>query len=186
MNDLDKVNDLDSKGHDLEALLILENIPFSSNELQKLLSLDEKTLDRLVERKNRSYENAQSLLRIIKKANKYEMFMETSYQSPNIIGYLHKKRKLPHSIIETLSVIAYKQPITRSEIEDIRGVNCSHQIKSLLDEGLISAEGRKDTVGRPILFKTTNQFLNHFGIKSLKDLPPLEEIKTYAFLDESN
>lgn len=173
------------KDQDLEALLILENTPVQDRVLQKLLDLNQEELDTLVKRKNAQYEKLPSLIRIVKREDRYELFMDETYQSPNIIGYLHKKRKLPGSILETLSIIAYKQPVTRIEVEEVRGVNCTNQIKTLLDEGLIVIEGRKDTVGKPLLLRTTDRFLSHFGIKSLKDLPPLEEIKTYAFFNES-
>lgn len=85
-----------------------------------------------------------------------------------------KKRMSPASL-ETLSVIAYRQPVTRADIEAIRGVNVDAAVKGLLDKGLIKIAGRKEVPGRPILYGTTREFLEHFGLKSLEDLPPLSE-----------
>ena len=75
--------------------------------------------------------------------------------------------------METLAVIAYRQPVTRAEIEEIRGVKCDYSLQSLSKKGLIQEVGRRDTVGRPVLFGTTDEFLNRFGIESLEELPPL-------------
>ena len=77
--------------------------------------------------------------------------------------------------METLAVVAYRQPVTRAEIEAIRGVKCDYSLQSLAKKGLIREAGRKDTVGRPVLFGTTDEFLSRFGIESLEDLPALPE-----------
>ena len=77
--------------------------------------------------------------------------------------------------METLAVVAYKQPVTRAEVEQIRGVKCDYSLQSLMMKGLIQEAGRKDTIGRPILYATTDMFLSHFGIQGLEDLPPLPE-----------
>jgi segregation and condensation protein B len=75
--------------------------------------------------------------------------------------------------METLAVVAYRQPVTRAEVEQIRGVKCDYSLQSLMNRGLIREVGRKETIGRPILFGTTDEFLSRFGIESLEDLPPL-------------
>ena len=81
--------------------------------------------------------------------------------------------------LETLAVVAYRQPVTRAEVEQIRGVKCDYSLASLTQKGLIEEVGRKDTVGHPILFGTTDEFLNHFGISRLDQLPPLpQELQT--------
>ena len=77
--------------------------------------------------------------------------------------------------METLAVVAYRQPVTRAEVEQIRGVKCDYSIQSLVNKELIHEVGRKDTLGRPILYGTTEAFLSHFGISSLEDLPPMPE-----------
>jgi segregation and condensation protein B len=97
--------------------------------------------------------------------------------------------RLSLAALETLAVIAYKQPVTVPEIQEIRGVQASGVIKTLLDKKLIAAGGRKEVLGRPILYKTTKEFLVHFGLKSLDDLPSMEEfeelIKNQAAAEET-
>src|SRR6185436_17872975 len=97
--------------------------------------------------------------------------------------------RLSLAALETLAVIAYKQPVTVPEIQDIRGVQGAGVIKTLLDKKFITSAGRKEVLGRPILYKTTREFLVHFGLKDLNELPSMEEfeelIKTQAAADEA-
>jgi segregation and condensation protein B len=95
----------------------------------------------------------------------------------NFVKSLAPPTRLSLAALETLAVIAYKQPITIPEIQDIRGVQASGVIKTLLDRKLVTAAGRKDVVGRPILYKTTRTFLMHFGLKNLDELPSMEEFE---------
>jgi segregation and condensation protein B len=81
--------------------------------------------------------------------------------------------RLSNAALETLAIIAYRQPVTRAQVEQLRGVDCSGVLSTLLNRGLIAESGRLDTVGRPVLFSTTLAFLRHFGLTSLGDLPPL-------------
>lgn len=81
--------------------------------------------------------------------------------------------RLTNAVLETLSIIAYRQPVTRSEIESIRGVRCDYAVSTLIEKGMVREVGRKDVVGRPILLGTTDDFLKHFGISSLSELPPV-------------
>ena len=85
------------------------------------------------------------------------------------------QKSLSQSVMETLSIIAYRQPITKAEIEAVRGVKCDYSIQSLQDKGFIAEAGRKETLGRPILYKTTDEFLRHFGIETLDQLPAMEK-----------
>ena len=82
-----------------------------------------------------------------------------------------QKQSLSQAALETLAVVAYKQPVTRLEIEAVRGVKCDYSVQSLMNKGLIEEVGRKETLGRPILYGTTDAFLSHFGLTSLEDLP---------------
>ncbi len=90
---------------------------------------------------------------------------------------IKKKESLSQAALETLAVIAYRQPIIRAEIEDIRGVQCGPMLRALLERKLIKVAGRADVPGRPLLYATTRTFLDRFGLKSLKDLPSLKELK---------
>ena len=85
-----------------------------------------------------------------------------------------KKKQLPTSLVETVAVIAYKQPITRAEVEYIRGVKCDYSVKKLLEYGLIEQSGKKDVPGKPFLYVTTPKFLRTFGISSIEELPVVE------------
>ena len=85
-----------------------------------------------------------------------------------------QKQSLTQAAMETLSIIAYRQPITKSEIEAVRGVKCDYSVTSLMNKGLIEEVGRRESLGRPILYGTTEAFLSHFGLESLDDLPVLE------------
>jgi segregation and condensation protein B len=112
------------------------------------------------------------------------------YTAKDLSGYLifdkTEKRKLPRSALETLAIIAYHQPVTKAEIESIRGVSLAkNTIDLLMDIGWIKIGRRKETIGRPLTFITSNEFLNHFGLANLKDLPSLKELKETGFLDNS-
>ena len=86
-----------------------------------------------------------------------------------------QKQSLSQAAMETLAVVAYRQPVTRAEVEQIRGVKCDYSLQSLMNKELIAEVGRKEALGRPILYGTTDNFLAHFGISSLKELPPMPE-----------
>ena len=86
-----------------------------------------------------------------------------------------QQQSLSQAAMETLAVVAYKQPVTRAEVEQIRGVKCDYSLQSLMNKGLIREAGRKDTIGRPILYRTTDEFLSHFGLEGLEGLPPMPE-----------
>ena len=96
-----------------------------------------------------------------------------------------KKLTLSDSVIETLSIIAYRQPITKAEIEDIRGVSSDYAINKLISYDLVKELGRKDAPGRPLLFGTTEQFLRSFGVKDLTELPGPDTVKTLEFKEEA-
>lgn len=102
---------------------------------------------------------------------------------PELHGYLRKffdvtgRTKLSMAALETLAIVAYRQPVTGPEIQDLRGVNSSGVLKTLLERRLVKIAGRKAVVGKPFLYRTTREFLMHFGLESLEDLPPLEELE---------
>ena len=122
------------------------------------------------------------------------LFLEDSVQlstKPQMYEYLIKIAKTPKKMIlteivlETLSIIAYKQPVTRLELERIRGVSCDHSVNKLLEYDLIMELGRKDAPGRPLLFGTTEQFLRCFGVKSLDELPELSTVQVEEFKQQA-
>ena len=106
----------------------------------------------------------------------YQFLTKPAYQAS--IGILLKqqsKRRLSNSSLETLAIIAYRQPITKSEIEQIRGVNCDYAVQKLLEKELIEIKGKSDAVGRPLIYGTTESFNDYFGINSLNELPTLKD-----------
>ncbi len=96
--------------------------------------------------------------------------------APQVEAFLQplQKRPLSQAVLETLSIVAYRQPCTRGDIEAIRGVKCDYSVQSLLNKGLIEECGQRETLGRPMLYRTTDAFLQHFGIESLADLPSID------------
>lgn len=102
----------------------------------------------------------------------YQFLTKPAYQTS--IGIMLKqqsKKRLSTSALETLSIIAYKQPVTKLEMEQIRGVNCDYSVHKLLDKGLIEIKGKAETIGRPILYGTSDQFMDYFGINNINELP---------------
>lgn len=107
-----------------------------------------------------------------KAAGGYQFLTKPAYQAS--IGILLKqqsKKRLSSAAMETLSIIAYKQPISKTEVENIRGVNCDYAVQKLMDKGLIEIKGKSDSVGRPMLYGTTLKFMEYFGINDLQELP---------------
>lgn len=98
--------------------------------------------------------------------------------APQVEAFLQplQKRPLSQAVLETLSIIAYRQPCTRGDIESIRGVKCDYSVQSLLNKGLIEECGQREALGRPTLYRTTDAFLQHFGIETLEDLPSVEDL----------
>lgn len=157
----------------IESLLFVSKRPLSVEDLDEISSLGRDTILRAVDDLSSSYESRG--IQLIKIANGYLMATRPKYST-----YIEKFLKSPVSVslsqqsMETLSIIAYRQPVTRAEIERIRGVLCDGVIKTLLDKKLIKEAGRSEAVGRPILYVTTVDFLKHFGLHDLGELPPLE------------
>ena len=99
---------------------------------------------------------------------------------------LEASTRLSRAALETLSIIAYQQPVTRPEVDSIRGVNSDSVMKNMLSKGLIEESGRSESAGRPILYTTSTEFLQHFGLTSIKELPPLQLPETPSLLEENS
>ena len=125
------------------------------------------------------FEKEDFAFQIYKIGGGYQFLTKPSYQAS--IGILLKqqsKRRLSNSSLETLSIIAYKQPVTKGEIEQIRGVNCDYAVQKLLEKELVEIKGKSDSIGRPILYGTSDKFMDYFGINDLADLPTLKDFAT--------
>lgn len=128
------------------------------------------------------YEAEEYAFGLYKMGGGYQFLTKPAYQSS--IGILLKqqsKKRLSATALETLSIVAYKQPVTKTEMEQIRGVNCDYTIQKLLEKELVEIKGKAETIGRPLLYGTTEKFMEYFGINSLKDLPTLKD-----FSEEEN
>lgn len=167
----------------VEALIYLAEEPITEATLVGLFGKEHQepvrqVLARLVEQ----YQAPDCGLEIKQIANGFKMATKAEHHDwvRKYVKHQTPPTKLSLAALETLAVIAYKQPITVPEIQEIRGVNAVGVLKTLLDKKLISTAGRKNVIGRPILYRTTKEFLVHFGLKNLDELPSLEEFESLA------
>lgn len=172
----------------IEALIFGSDEPLSLKEIVDILKMSEDPQYRvrvneddvlsMIRELNKEYVETERAFRIIQIAGGFQFATLPDYSV--WLGLMTKeksKRKLSQSALETLAVIAYKQPVTKPEIEAIRGVNVDYMINALLERDLITIVGRAATPGRPLLYGTTKTFLKHFGINDLIDLPKPREIE---------
>ncbi len=158
----------------LEALLFVATEPLTIKELSKAINLNLKDTNLLINELIREYDNEDRGIGIIIIENKYQMCTNPKYHKYIKDMYTSKEKvDLSQAALETLAIIAYKQPVTKIEVEDIRGVSASHIINKLIDYNLIEEKGRLEQAGKPILFGTTNEFLKFFGITKIEELPEI-------------
>jgi segregation and condensation protein B len=123
------------------------------------------------------YQNPDLAIELVKINNGYQFLTKKTYHA--VISQLQlqrSKKKLSQAALETLAIVAYKQPVTKVDIEQIRGVNCDYSIQKLLEKELITVAGRAETIGKPILYATSNLFADYMGINSIKDMPSLNDL----------
>ncbi|MCC5930727.1 MAG: SMC-Scp complex subunit ScpB [Cyclobacteriaceae bacterium] len=162
----------------VEALIFCNPGPIQTGEIKDCLSemFDaevpdtdiQKSIDLLMEK----YQQEAFSFEILKTGGGYQFMTKPAYQSS--IGILLKqksKKRLSNSSLETLAIVAYKQPVTKTEVEQIRGVNCDYAIQKLLEKELIEIKGKSDAVGRPLIYGTSQKFMEYFGINHLHELP---------------
>ena len=170
----------------IESLLFASDLPLTINKLKSIIpESDNKNIKNNIKSLNEKYKKSGSALKIIEVANGYQLVTREEYST--YIQQLFKGRsasKLTVPGLETLAIIAYEQPITKLQMEHIRGVNVDGVVKTLLERNLISIAGREKAPGNPLLYGTTNFFLEYFGINNLKDLPKLKEIDELLKGDE--
>lgn len=172
----------------IEALIFASDEPLTIRQIKELYDvkddgveprhIEPQEIKEIVAVLNQAYEETGRPYRIIELAGGYTVATLPEYAV--WLGKLYEekaKRRLSQSALETLAIIAYKQPITKPDIEAIRGVNCDYVLKTLLEKNLSTIVGRAETVGRPLLYGTTKQFLNHFGLSQITDLPRPREVE---------
>jgi len=158
----------------LECLLFVSDKPMLLRELSQIIEVDETLAEQLIKELMNEYDE-RSGLAIVEVAGGYQMVTRPEYG--RYVAKLRQPRRvrLSRASLETLAIIAYRQPITHPEIEQIRGVDSSHCIARLIELGLVKITGRKNSPGRPYLYATTERFLEVFGLKDLSELPPIEQ-----------
>jgi len=163
----------------VEALLFLENRPVNINYLSKVINRDREEIKNCISILKEKLRISDSSLIIVENENEdYHLTISPDLYEKLEKHYDTRKRaRLSTQALETLAIIAYKQPITRAEIERIRGVQVGYILRVLLENELITLSGRKNVPGKPSLYVTTDKFLKYFGLLSLKDLPPIEEFE---------
>src|SRR4030067_2754533 len=164
----------------VRAFLFASDSPLTAETLAELVGfLGREEAEQAVSELNSKYEQNGSSFRIREIAGGYQMYTLPEYSDWIEAMYAKvRKQRLSKAALETLSLIAYKQPVTRVEIDLIRGVQSDAALKTLLERELVAITGRAQTVGRPLLYGTTDQFLIHFGLNHLSELPKLKELET--------
>ena len=165
----------------LEAILFASGEPVLENDLKEKIK-DKKNLSNFLKELKEFYKDRG--INLLKTGNKWS-FRTSDDLSNDLTIFKVQKRKISRAALETLSIIAYQQPITRSEIENIRGVQMGRgSIDHLMEIGWIKPSGRKNIPGKPTMWSTTELFIEHFGLNDLSDLPNKEELKASGFLDK--
>lgn len=168
----------------IESLIFATEKPITLAEIKECLEavLDQKVqqdeLLTAMESLKARYQAETFAIEVVEIAEGYQFLTKGAYH--NTVGtYLKQttKKRLSRSALETLSIIAYKQPVTKGDLERIRGVSCDYSIRKLLEKELVAIAGRSDLPGRPLLYTTSQKFMDYFGIKSLKDLPKPKDFK---------
>ncbi len=161
----------------IEALLFAADAPVTLARLTEITGADDTTIREAIERLNQTYAGTGRAFRISRVAQGYQLYTLPEYADWIRRLYAHTRvQRLSAAALEVLAIIAYKQPITRPEIEQLRGVDCSAPLLTLLERGLIVTAGRAHRPGNPFLYRTTREFLRYFGLESLDELPRLEEL----------
>ena len=168
----------------IEALIFAASIPIPFKEIHKTIEeyldvkVPSKDVESAIEALIQKYQEEHFAIEIVEIADGFTFMTKGSFH--NIIATYLKQvtnKKLSKAAMETLSIIAYKQPVSKAEMESIRGVNCDYSVQKLLEKELVEIVGRSESIGRPLLYGTSEKFKDYFGLKSMEDLPQLQEIE---------
>jgi segregation and condensation protein B len=163
----------------VEALLFASDSPLSPDRLREVVGdVNDDELAEIIESLRADYAESGRAFDIFRLEGGYQVLSRAEYAEwVEQLFVERRKAKLSRASLETLAIIAYKQPIVKTEIEMIRGVNADGVIRTLMERNLVTITGRAEGVGRPLLYGTTETFLNYFGLNELTDLPKMEEIR---------
>ncbi|NLJ90679.1 MAG: SMC-Scp complex subunit ScpB [Clostridiales bacterium] len=171
----------------IEAILFTMGEAVDLDSLAKCIEHDKETTRRIIHNMMDNYSGEDRGIQIVELDNSFQMCTKPEmYEAIIKIINTPKKHILTDALLETLSIIAYKQPVTKAEIEAIRGVSSDHSVNKLVEYNLVCELGRMDAPGRPILFGTTREFLRNFGLESLDELPSIKPDKLKSFKQEVN
>ena len=168
----------------IECLLFAADEPINLNDIKLTLdaafeqAFDPDEVRQALATLQERFKDDSFSFEIIEIAGGYQFMTKPAYQH-TVGAYLkqHSRKRLSRAALETLSIVAYKQPVTKGEVEKIRGVNCDYSLQKLLEKELVSIVGREDGPGRPLLYGTSDKFMDYFGLKSLLDLPQPKDFK---------
>jgi len=175
---------LDYLANHIEALIFCSQKPIAEKELKECLSemfeaeVPIKDIEAAIAILQKKYQSDEFSFEPVRSGGGYQYLTKPAYQAS--IGILLKqqsKKRLSNSSLETLAIIAYKQPVTKAEVEQIRGVNCDYSIQKLLEKELIEIKGKAETVGRPIIYGTSKNFIDYFGINDISELPTIKDFE---------
>ena len=170
----------------IEAILFTMGDSVETEALAKAVGQDVTVTRKVVQNLMDRYQGEEYVIHIIELENAYQMCTKKQYYQNLIqIAIQPKKAALTDVMLETLSIIAYKQPVTKAEIEKIRGVKCDHTVNKLVEYNLVKELGRLEAAGRPILFGTTEEFLRSFGVQTLDELPVMSQVQVEDFKAEA-
>lgn len=170
----------------IEAILFTMGESVELNKIAAAIEHDEETTRKIIHRMMDKYDAEDRGVRIIELEDAFQMCTKTQmYEYLIRVAKQPKKYVLTDVLLETLSIIAYKQPVTKLEIEKIRGVKSDHAVNKLVEYNLVCERGRMDAPGKPILFGTTEEFLRRFSIQSVEDLPSLNPEQMESFKEEA-
>ena len=169
----------------VEAILFVTGDAVEKSEIRRALDISDAELEETLDALESGYDFDRRGLRLLRFGTHVQLATRPDY-APYVEKLLQpvQKQSLSQAVMETLAVIAYRQPVTKGEIEQVRGVKCDYSVQSLLTKGLIKEVGRKEALGRPILYATTDKFLEHFGISDLRELPPLPDPQPVEKVEE--
>jgi len=177
--------EMDFLQNHIEALIFCSPAPIKIADIKACLSemfgadVPEEDIVNAIKRLEERFHQDEFSFQLNKAGGGYQFLTKPAYQaSISILLKQQSKKRLSTSAMETLSIIAYRQPISRTEIENIRGVNCDYAVQKLLDKGLIEITGKAETIGRPMLYGTTPKFMEYFGINDIAELPVPKDFAT--------
>lgn len=169
----------------IEALIFCSPSPVKVADIKACLSemfnadVPEEDITNAIVRLEEKFASDEFAFQLNKANGGYQFLTKPAYQSSiSILLKQQSKKRLSTSAMETLAIIAYKQPISKTEVENIRGVNCDYAVQKLLDKGLVEIKGKGETIGRPMLYGTSAKFMEYFGINELADLPVPKDFTT--------